>query len=96
MQTLELEELTIYTAAKEKANLVAFLATGDDLEINLANVEEIDTAGLQLLIMIKREAARQNKKLSFVLHSQAVLDILELANLSTIFGDQLVLSSERE
>lgn len=97
MQTLTIEgELTIFTAAEQKANLIGFLMTGDELEINLANVTEIDTAGLQLLILIKREAAQSGKALSFAMHSDAVLEILEMANLTGVFGDQVVLAPNEE
>lgn len=93
MQTLTIEgELTIYTAAKRKPELLAFLNSGEDLEMNLAGVTEIDTAGLQLLILIKREAAQSGKTLSFVMHSKIVLEVLELANLIGPFGDQVVLA----
>jgi anti-anti-sigma factor len=86
------DELTIYTAAEQKLKLLVFLTAGDDLEINLANVTEIDTAGLQLLILIKREAAQLGKSLRFTMHSKTVLEVLELANLTGIFGDQVVLT----
>lgn len=93
MHQLTIEgELTIFTAAEQKINLLNFLNSGDTLEINLSQVAELDTAGLQLLILIKREAAQQRKKLSFTMHSKAVLEILELANLTTAFGDQVVLA----
>lgn len=93
MQTLTIDdELTIFTAAEQKRNLFNFLSTGDDLEINLSQVAEMDTAGLQLLILSKREAGLAGKQLRFVMHSKAVLDILELANLTTAFGDQVVLA----
>lgn len=93
MQTLTIEdELTIFTAAEQKAGLLSFLSSGDDLEINLSQVAEMDTAGLQLLILAKREAARTGKSLRFAMHSKVVLDILELANLTTAFGDQVVIS----
>lgn len=93
MQQLTIEgELTIFTAAEQKIKLLNFLNSGDALEINLSQVAELDTAGLQLLILIKREAAQQRKQLSFTMHSKAVLEILELANLTTAFGDQVVLA----
>lgn len=93
MQTLAIEgELTIYTAAKQKTSLLTFLDSDDELEINLANITEMDTAGLQLLILLKREAAQTNKTLRFVMHSKVVLDILELTRLISTFGDQVVLS----
>ncbi|MDP2902419.1 MAG: STAS domain-containing protein [Methylovulum sp.] len=96
MQTLSIEgELTIVTATEQKALLLAFLDTDDELEINLSKVSEFDTAGLQLLILIKREAAQTGKTLRFVMHSKVVLDILELTRLTTAFGDQVVLESPR-
>jgi anti-sigma B factor antagonist len=97
MQTLALEgDLTIFTAAEQKPRLLAFLKSADELELNLSHITEIDTAGLQLLILLKREATLANKKLSFVLHSAAVLEVLELANLTRSFGDQVILARNGE
>lgn len=85
-------ELTIYTAALEKQRLLELLnAQAGELELNLADVSEIDTAGLQVLIVLKQEAKRQNKKLHYVMHSKAVLDVLELSNLSAYFGDPIIM-----
>lgn len=84
-------ELTIFNANEQKAKFLDFLNTGSDLEINLSHVEEMDTAGLQLLILCKRQAAQQGKLLRFVMHSKEILNILELTNLTGVFGDQVVL-----
>ena len=93
MSRLKVEDdLTIYTASDIKERLMAFVASGDDLEIDLSGVAEIDSAGLQLLILAKREAVLQHKQLGFVLHSRPVQEVMELANLSASFGDPLVLS----
>jgi len=97
MQTLDIKgEMTIYTAAEQKTQLLAFIESGHALEINLAQVNEIDTAGTQLLILAKQEAARTQKNLRFVMHSNPVLDVLELANLTTAFGDPLFISGDQE
>ena len=94
MQSLAITgELTIYTAATEKSKLQAFLASDDEVEVNLSQVNEMDTAGLQVLVLLKKEAARQSKKIHYVMHSKAVIDILEMANLTSSFGDQVVLTS---
>jgi anti-sigma B factor antagonist len=85
-------ELTIYTAAAEKQALQAFIETGDELELNLAQVTEMDSAGLQVLIVLKQEAAKRKKKLAYVMHSKAVLEVLEMSNMTSIFGDQVVLT----
>jgi anti-sigma B factor antagonist len=97
MKTLDITgEMTIYTAAEQKDQLLAFIESGHVLEINLAQVSEIDTAGLQLLILTKQEAVHSQKKLRFVMHSDAVLDVLELANLTGAFGDPSVTSGNQE
>jgi anti-sigma B factor antagonist len=93
METLTIAgELTIYTAASEKQSLQAFLETSDDLELNLSQVSEMDSAGLQVLIVLKQEAARRNKKLRYAMHSKAVLEVLEMSNMTSSFGDQIVLT----
>ncbi len=96
MHTLVLEgDLTIYNAAEQKLRLLKFLDGGQErLEIDLGKVTEIDTAGLQLLILLKREAASAGKNLSFAMHSRAVIDVLELTRLTGVFGDQVVLAQE--
>jgi anti-sigma B factor antagonist len=97
MQTLDIEgEMTIYTAAEQKTQLLSFIGAGQALEVNLEHVTEIDTAGTQLLIMAKQEAAKVKKDLRFVMHSNAVLDVLELANLTATFGDPLFISGDKE
>lgn len=86
-------EMTIYSAAQTKENLLAAMADCKEIEMNLSHVSEIDAAGLQLLALAKREAAEKNKPLHFVAHSQSVLDMLDLCNLAGVFGDPVVLSS---
>ncbi|MFZ6848680.1 STAS domain-containing protein [Undibacterium sp. RuRC25W] len=93
MKTQAIEgELTIYTAAIEKQSLLNFLDTDIELELNLSQVTEMDTAGLQVLILLKNEARRRGKTLRYVMHSKPVLEILEMANVTASFGDQVVLT----
>lgn len=92
MQQLTLQsELTIFNANEQKGKLLNFLGSGNELEINLSQVDELDTAGLQLLILAKRQAMQQGKTLNFTMHSKEVVDILELAKLTSTFGDQVIL-----
>ena len=87
-------EFTIFTAAALKDRLVETLdSNSNDLEIDLAEVTEIDTAGLQLMVMAKREAATRGKTLRFAHHSAPVLDLLDLCDLSGFFGDPVVILS---
>lgn len=84
-------EMTIYTAETQRRQLEAYLASGQQLELDLSQVSEIDSAGLQLLIWLKNQAAQADKTLNFVMHSPAIVQVLELTNLSAYFGDPLLL-----
>lgn len=89
-------EMTIYTASEQKKALSDQLNASKELQIDLSGVSEIDSAGLQLLMFIKREAAEHQIPLSLIQHSQVVVEVLELLNLSTHFGDPIVLTANRK
>lgn len=85
-------EFTIFTAAALKQALLDALAQGGpDIDIDLSDVSEIDSAGLQLMVMTKREAMRAGKNVRFVRHSDAVLDLIDLCDLSGFFGDPVLI-----
>lgn len=84
-------ELTIYTASDTKTQLVEALAKHREIEIDLSQVSEIDTAGMQLLILAKKEAARNHLQVRFSDHSPAVIDAMELLDLTAFFGDPVVM-----
>ena len=85
------EDLTIYHALEQKKTLLDALARTDDLELDLLQVSEIDTAGLQLLILLKKEAQRAGKTISIVAHSQSVRAVIDFCNLAAELGDPLVI-----
>lgn len=87
-------ELTIYNALKLKQQLVLALEHGNALELDLSQVTEIDTAGLQLLILAKREAARKNKQLAIVAHNPVIRQTLDFCNLASYFGDPMVIPAQ--
>ena len=85
------EDLTIYHALEQKHMLLDALGSTDELELDLMQVGEIDTAGLQLLILLKKEAQRTGKRLSIVAHSQSVRAVIDFCNLAAELGDPLVI-----
>ena len=85
--------MTIYEAAAQKKDLLNAFNTSNELEIDLSDVTELDSAGLQLLVLLKREAVSTGKRVRLVAHSAASLDVLEVYNLGAYFGDPLVISS---
>jgi anti-anti-sigma factor len=89
-------EFTIFTAASLKTSLIDAIVQAEtpDIDVDLSNVTEIDTAGLQLMVMAKREAASQSKRLHFSGHSGPVLDLIDLCDLTGFFGDPVLIPSK--
>lgn len=88
------EDFTIYRASELKPQLLAAIGEGERIELDLAGVERMDSAGCQLLILAKREASTAGKTLAIVAHSPAVQSLIEFYNLAAWFGDPLVVSAE--
>ncbi|AUL99019.1 anti-sigma factor antagonist [Zoogloeaceae bacteirum Par-f-2] len=88
------EDMTIYNAVAQKKTLVDALTDCDRLELDLSAVAEIDTAGFQLLVLIKREAARLGKQAHIVAHSQAVSQIVDFYNMAAEFGDPMLVPAQ--
>lgn len=87
--------MTIYEAAAGKARLLETLQRASRIEIDLSGVTEIDTAGAQLLVLLKREAATAGKQVVFSKHSRAVLDVFDSYQLAALFGDAVVIDRRR-
>jgi anti-sigma B factor antagonist len=85
-------EMTIYTATELKSELAPHLSQAQ-IEIDLSQVSEMDSAGLQLLILAKREATRGERILHLTGHSQAVLEVMDICNMAAYFGDPVIISS---
>lgn len=70
-------EMTIYSALELKPRLLGSLAQCDMLEIHASEVTEVDTAGLQLLLLAKREARSLGKQIQVLAQSQAMEEALQ-------------------
>lgn len=82
-------DLTIFRAAELKPLL---LDSVEVMEIDLSGVGEIDTAGLQLLMLAKKQSLVEQRTLRLVGHSPAVTDLFERLNVAAYFGDPLVVA----
>lgn len=71
-------DLTIRRAQELKDLLLARLAQVQALEVDLAGVTEIDSAGVQLLLLAQRAAHASQKELTLVAHSPAVATLFSL------------------
>ena len=82
LDPLRLEgELTVQVAAEYKGVLLNALADRDEITLELSGINELDTAGLQLLLLMKREAGQLGKTVRLTEPSHAVLEVLALARL---------------
>ena len=83
-------DFTIFRAMELKPVL---LASPPVDEIDLSGVTELDTAGVQLLMLTKKTALAQQRDVKLVAHSAVVLEVFELLNVAAYFGDPLVMDS---
>lgn len=92
VQRIEISgEFNIFTAADWRQRLLDALDQPGELDVDLSAVSEMDSAGMQLMVAAKREAAQRNKTLRFSGHSRAVFDVLELCDIVAHLGDPLLI-----
>jgi len=71
-------EMTIYRAAELKPGLLDTVREHAAPRLDLSAVTEFDSAGLQLLLVARQEAARLGKRLAVSAASSAVRDVCAL------------------
>lgn len=74
-------EMTIYRAAELKPVLLDAVRTHDAPALDLSAVSEFDSAGVQLLLAARLEAARLGKPFAVTAASPAVREVLALLGL---------------
>lgn len=80
-------DLNVHNVTEHYAAVLSALEQSQEVEIDLSKVSELDSAGVQLLMLAKRAAQKQQKSLRLVGHSRPVLKVFELLELSSFFGD---------
>ena len=73
-------ELTVYTVVKLKDIIIKELNSFSGMVLNLAGIDEADSAGFQFLIFIKREAEKSGKSLVIDNASGRIKSIFSLYN----------------
>ena len=87
-------ELTIYQAQDLSQDFLPLLEKEEDLVVDLAEVSDIDSSCVQLLMLAKRHCQARGYSCSLVNHSQRVIDVFETLGLVSWFGDPVVLPGE--
>jgi anti-sigma B factor antagonist len=78
-------EMTIYSALELKKLLLDACRNHKALEVDLSQVAEFDTAGLQLLVLMQQHARADGTTLRIVNCSTAIADALHLCGLDPMF-----------
>lgn len=80
------QDMTIYTAAEMKQVLFEKYNSLSAVELDLSRVGEMDTAGLQLLIVSKKTLEEQGKRFNLKKLSPAVEEVLSTYGLNKYFN----------
>ncbi len=85
------EDMTIYAIDELKQGIDKELDVYDKFELNLTAVEEIDSAGIQLLLALQGELIRTDKQLKLTGASSAVANLMQSYGINDRFseGDML-------
>jgi anti-sigma B factor antagonist len=74
-------DLNIYNAAESHESLLEFVDNFKEFEVDMSSVNEIDTAGIQLLLQLKRKAAQEERSIQLSGCNEQVCDLLDLYQL---------------
>ena len=79
------DELTLSTASLFARTLNEALESNRSVAIDLTGVTDIDCAGLQILLMARKEALLRNRVVRFIGHNPVVMECLHMMNLINFF-----------
>lgn len=78
--------LTIQNVVKLHEKLKNLLAAHDEIEINASDVSSIDTATLQLLVSLKKDEVKLQKKVTIIYPSPRFVESAKLLGLLDVLG----------
>ena len=79
-------ELTVYTVGEYVSQIAGWTQGGGDIAVDLSEVTEIDTAGVQLLAFLRREAERTGTAVALAPVSDAVDEALATLGLEALLS----------
>lgn len=75
------EEMTIYTAQEYRTTILKKFSAKKNMEVDLADVEEMDASGLQLLASISKELENNGATMNIIAMSDVASDAIEMSRL---------------
>ncbi len=87
-------EINIYTVTKLKEVLAQLLTQcSQSCRMDLSGITECDSAGFQILVLLKKEAQIKKVRIVFENHSSAILEIMDLYGAVGLLGDKIKIPS---
>ncbi len=86
--------LSIRNATDAWKELYAYWTKYNNVAVDLSGVEEFDSAGFQMFLILKREAAREGRRFLLRNHSEALIKVLDIYGAIGIFGDKVQIAPE--
>lgn len=86
------DALDVAGVAEARDQLLQVLESGESIRFDFSSLAEIDTAGVQLALALRKEAAARGKDCRFVHPSPPVEEVFRLLGCAGIF-DESVLTS---
>jgi len=80
------EDMTIYAIDELKEEMAKEIDIYERFELNLGKVEEIDSAGIQLLLALRTELMQQKKELKLTVISSVVSKLIDSYGVSDHFN----------
>lgn len=78
-------ELTIYQVSGYHKDFLNKCSSAETIAIDLSNVEELDAAGVQLLLSLEKQQHNKGGSLSLAGQNQQIVETMEVLNLSAHF-----------
>lgn len=84
------DALDISSVAEARDHLLQVLRSGNEVLFDFSSMTEIDTAGVQLLVALRKEAQRSGVACRCNRPSSAVLDVFHVLGRDDIFDEAIV------
>ena len=77
---------TIVKAEELHGQMESLIQSGNDIEVQSSNVEQIDTSALQLLLSFHQALAKDNRKLAWPSPSEQLISTAKLLGVDSHIG----------
>jgi anti-anti-sigma factor len=79
-------DMTIYTAMENKVDFEPYFNVEENITLDMSAVNEFDSSGFQMLLLLERQALKKEKTFNIVQRSPAVSEVLALYKKEDWFG----------